>query len=760
MPDSPTESSQAHPSPDTQAQSLAPAASPPPILEQLGEVDGMIEQMQQAIRAYAEQLDEYVTEQQRQQELAAQRLREQIVEEFQDRREQLDHDQQQLEADRKQFEADRTDLDQQIAAYQQRIKQAENREMRLDQQANTQVQRQEQLDQAEQDLTAARAAVDSRESDLNERRQQLDDRAEELEGKANDLAAARRQIQQRHEELNQRAAKLEKRQADFKATADRVTAELRQQREQFEAEARTRREQFEAEAQAQRDRIEAEAQAQQAQLEAEAKARREQFEAEADQRNKALVHRERKADHRDQELADRRAKLHQYKDILEKRSTRLRESEAAVEKTRAAASRIVAQRKTIQKRQQELAETETQMIRRWGVQHALGWATAAAVCLAMLAGLSWFVSAPLADRTYVATAVVQHDRDTAKAADWADQQVAQITSGPNIDQAVTVMRQIGYTGPASPEHIRQLLAGMSVHSPTAGVMNLELRGSDNSELVPVLGGLLRSHVATVEEANPDADPAILQGATLAAEPAEDNRVAVAAQVMGGTTGVSLVVFTLAMFYLTRTRTPVAVVDAPADSAVDWDADAARIGAGAAVDGDAADDDDDDDAVMDELSLTDDSNDGDQAPQTRPAAGEAAAPPKQPAQPKPKRRKPGMPIGAGAPVISPEEAGDDHADENDRTIVTDTLAPQDADQPDETPQAQTAGQAESDAEADAIDPLDMGEVADDEADPNAQTVVDSHPALDFSDVADEPKASTQPADDEADADGEDPEFKPL
>jgi len=706
------------------AEQALPTKPDQQVVESWQEVDSLIERMQSAVREYAKELTDYVDAREQAQEQAAEHIKQQMLEELRDQREQIEAAQQSLDAERQVLETDRAEVESRWAEVERAQKELDDRETRLDQQHTQQEQTQRSLDQLESRLAADRKAVESLEQEHKARQDQLESRTRELDERQAALDTIKQDVQQRQDDLNQRAEKLETKEQQFKRTADRVTNELREQkdkqtaalkeaRQQQEAELKRQREQQETELAARREQQEAELTKAQQHLEgelAEAKQKQEaefaertrETQADLDQRVATVARRERKASKVDEELDARRAKLHQYKEILEQRSHKVREQEAEVEPMRRAAEAVLAKRDEVNEAQQSLAETETAMIRRWGMHRASGLAIAAMVLLGVIAGISHVAGGWVSDQTWAATAVVQHQTPLPAPPDaWLAEQQQLIADTATIDRALMTMRQIGYTGPATPQHIRQMIdSGLTVHSPAAGVLHLELRGPRQSELAPILGGLVRAMSTDAATSMPRPDVAIVQGATLANTPLADNQVARSIQIFIGAAAVSLLVFFGAMFVLMRMRGGQATVLEPiaADAQV-WQEHARHLRHNPESESDGA-----------------------------PAAEAPAQTPKKPGKP----RKPKKAKRQEAAKSQPQP-----------------MTPPSSNQKADTPPAPAESLTPPASEPQVVDTHEQ-------ADANAETVMGHHHALDFGNPPADASAREASSDDLHGA----PEFKPL
>jgi len=482
----------------------------PQVIRSWQQVDSLIESMQAAVREYSSQLNEYVSEQERAQQEAADHLRQQILDELEAQRKEVEQQREQIDSDRAAVNEDRQKVDEQLNDVERRLRELDDRETRLDTQANENDQAREQIDKARGEIDDLRKQLDADLTELQQREEQVKEQLGQIEQRQ---AAC----DQREKELSERSARIEKRDAEMKKTAEQAVAELREQKEQVDAETAAKKKEI-AELQGKLDRREGRVKTVEAELEA------------------------------------RRAKLRQYKDILDERSTELKDGEAALEPMRRSAEAVLRSHDDVVAQQKELAKVESRMIKRWGVQRSFGWVTAAIVCLAVMAGVSYLISAKLADQVWTATAVVQVDGSGAgDAAAWAESQQQLMTSDQVINAAMSTMRQIGYTGPATPEHIKAALeAGLHVNAPNTGVLHIELHGPKQHQLAPILGGIVRAYATSDLHG---ANASIVQGATLAAEPIEDNRIVTAGKVFGVTGGIGLLLFFATMFFMTK-RLPV------------------------------------------------------------------------------------------------------------------------------------------------------------------------------------------------------------
>lgn len=556
--------------PTPQAQAPQEPGTDNQVIRSWQQVDSLIESMQSAVRDYSKQLNEYVGEQERQQQEAAETLRQQIIDELAAQREEAEALRRQLDEDRAAADADRRKIDEELNDLDRMQRELDDREKRLDAQSNEQEAERQRLDAARAELEAARSELEAlrsrteaaaqeleqREAALNERSESLEaevaKRAEEIEAtlarrteeieaelqrrseeldqtlarrseeidaelarRTQELESLKSQNEAQSKDLQQRSARMEKREADMKLTAERAVAELREQKQQVDADARKRTEELDA-------------------------------------RTKSLDERQASVEQGEKELDDRRAKLRQYKDILDSQTQTLRAEQEALEPTRQSAERVLRMHDDVIAQSREMAKVEARMIRRWGVQKSFAWVTAAVVCLAVMAGVSYLIAGKLADRVWAATAVVQMDgAASGDTAAWAADQMQIMLSEKLIDSAMITMRQIGYTGPATPEHIRSTLdGGLHVNAPSPGVLHVELHGGREEELAPILGGIVRAYAASEQWAKPGT---IVQGATLANTPIQDNRMETAGKVFGVTGAIGMLLFFATMFFLTRQK---------------------------------------------------------------------------------------------------------------------------------------------------------------------------------------------------------------
>lgn len=248
-----------------------------------------------------------------------------------------------------------------------------------------------------------------------------------------------------------------------------------------------------------------------------------------------------------------------------RQSESLKAHAEALETQRHYAREVVEKRNAVMELQHLLSEAEQRMIRRWGIQHALSWAGRALICLLLCLGVSYQVSDRLATRTYVASAAARFiANDTATGDTWIADQLKTFTSDPMLDRTAVEIRRNGYTGPAQPEHLRQVLSRLTIHSPTPGMLYFELTGPDSAEITAVLDGVMRAVARPVPTANKDqekvASPSssppsyvIAQPAKLAPNPIFDNQFQLNAIIFGGSVLVTLLMVTVLGFSLIRTR---------------------------------------------------------------------------------------------------------------------------------------------------------------------------------------------------------------
>lgn len=502
--------------PTLPASTPGPSITPSPVVESWQEVDSLIQRMQSAVREYANDLTAYVSAQEQAQAEAAEHIRRQLLDDLRGQREQIEKAQNQVAADRNQLQAQHKELDERAGELDKLHRDLDDRESRLDIQANRLEQatagvarQQSELEAQLRQLQTDRAALTQAQAELDQHKQQLAQRQAELEKHESQIKAA-------VDALGQREAQVARKEKEFKETAERVTREMREKKQQQDAA--------------------------------------------MDQRDGTLARRERKCRKTEDELTQRRAKLHQYKEILEKRSQQLKSDETELEPKRRAAEAVLAKRDQVAEAQQTLAQTEMRMIRRWGTHRAITIGAAAMVLVGINAAISYVAAGWLADRTWAATAVVQLPLPAGTPADaWVNSQSQTLASPAMIDRAILTMRQIGYTGSATPDQVRQTLAqGLNVHSPSAGVLLIELHGQKQSELAPILGGLSRALTTEPNSGTNLPGASVVQGATLAAQPLSDNRLTRAAQLMGLLLLVSTVLCLIVTKLLLRRAQPQAV----------------------------------------------------------------------------------------------------------------------------------------------------------------------------------------------------------
>ena len=547
------------------------------VLETWQEVDEIMQRVQVAVRDYASDLNEYFSTQEQSQAQVIDQIRQDLIEQFNTQRQQLEQQANQLAAERGQFAEQQQELERRWAELERTREDLDDREVRLDQQANRQLESSERLEKLQ--------------AELGTKGQEFESQLESIEGLKAELEKRDKQVAQQQTAVAQREAELQERVDQQDELLKQKVAELETQYEQRETELQKQTgqqdellEQKVAELEAQYKQRIAELEGEQSvtredldKREAKLAMKEQEFQMMADRVAQEM--REKKESHdaaidqRDATLAKRELKCREIEEQIEQQRQQIEAHKAELEPAGQSAEGVLQRHNEVAAASQSLAETEARLIRQWGLQKASKIAIAAMVLLGINIAIGHLLSGLVANGSWVASAAVKFQLPAGTNTDaWLDSQTRALRTKPAIDRTIVAMRQSGYSGPTTPDHIQQIISqGLHVYSPAPGELHLELHSPIKSELVPMLQGLVRSAATDPNTGKDVPGVTIAKAATLAAEPIDENRTMRNLMMTGVSLALSMVIVFMAMKVVTRRahRQPRATVGHVAADAQVW-----------------------------------------------------------------------------------------------------------------------------------------------------------------------------------------------
>ena len=453
--------------------------------------------------------------------------------------------------------------------------------------AAMQAQMDEQRRQVESELAGleeARQAIENQKQGVQRRANELDSEAAAVTHMRQELARQREDLEKQLVEIGRTRSEVQNRRDQFARQTRRTVELLRQQqkkqlekleqaRKELDEHKRTIKQQAAQESEQERKQLEAERASLENLREGMAvrqeeiqrrQAEQRQRQAELDKRGAALDQKQREVEqaqigmeaHR-RHHARRLARLRKVKQILARQEQEMAREKASLDTTRKCARQVVEQRDSVMEMQRLLLEAEHRMIFRWGLEKSLGWIGRGLIAVMVLMLGSYLVAEQLSHRTWAANAIVQHDATGGNAQTFLAELQQRLATEQMQRDIIQHLQQQGGGLAARPAQVPQMLSeNLTLYSPAAGTVLLELRGPDRDQLVPVLSAVTRVLAGTrslTSKSLPEQPPLRLsQEPKLVATPVENNHLTLAATFFGFSMPVVVLLVAAMAWMLCRT----------------------------------------------------------------------------------------------------------------------------------------------------------------------------------------------------------------
>lgn len=469
----------------------------------------------------------------------------------------------QMEADRAALSVQREHVEALSAQAAEQRRQAEAEITRLEQLRRD-------IEQQTQQLSARAAELDSEASAVSHMKGELTRQRADLDAQLLEIGKGRADVQNRRDQF---AAQTKRTIGLLRQQQHKQTAKLESMRAEADEHKRTLKQQVSAELQAERKQLEDDRAALENLREGLALRQEELQRRHNEQRQKqqelessraAIEERTREVEAsiarmqgQQERQQHRTVRMKRMKQLLKQHRADVAKEKASVETARRCARQVVEQRDSVLEMQRLLLEAEHRMIFRWGLEKSLGWIGRGLIMIVLLMVGSYFVAGQFSEKTWAASAILQQEGAAGDAQAWLETVRQRLSTNEGVRDVLTNMHQQGGSIAGRPQVVAQQLAEqLTLQSPAAGTVVMELRGPNRDELVPVLNAAARmlagSRSLTAKAADAPPQWRMAQEPKLLSRPIEDNQLMLAAMIFGGSMPVALILVAAMAWMLCRT----------------------------------------------------------------------------------------------------------------------------------------------------------------------------------------------------------------